>query len=165
MRRVFPEPQALLSANPRLPGIDNRTMHTSYGNAIYLQDTPEETTRKVMDMYTDPTRIHATDPGHVEGNPVFTYLDIFDPDKSRVIELKELYQKGEVGDVEVKRYLAGVLNAALARHRQRRAELAAHPQDVLGYFAVRVESARARGAADPGRRNGKDGLEDRPVAE
>ena len=73
---TFPEPQALLSAMPRLPGIDNRTMHTSYGNAIYLRDTPEETTRKVMSMYTDPTRIHATDPGHVEGNPVFTYLDV-----------------------------------------------------------------------------------------
>ena len=68
---TFPEPQALLSANPRLPGIDNRTMHTSYGNAIFLNDTPEETTRKVMSMYTDPTRIHPTDPGHVEGNPVY----------------------------------------------------------------------------------------------
>ncbi|MGD0005666.1 MAG: tryptophan--tRNA ligase, partial [Anaerolineaceae bacterium] len=60
----FPEPEALLSTYPRLPGIDNRTMHTSYNNAIYLRDTPEETTRKVMRMYTDPTRIHATDPGH-----------------------------------------------------------------------------------------------------
>lgn len=85
---AFPEPQALLSANPRLPGIDNRTMHTSYGNVIYLKDTPEETTRKVMDMYTDPTRVHATDPGHVEGNPVFTYLDAFHPDAAEVAELK-----------------------------------------------------------------------------
>ena len=83
---TFPEPQALLSATPRLPGTDNRTMHTSYGNAIYLRDTPEETTRKVMDMYTDPTRLHATDPGHVEGNPVFAYLDAFDPDRGLVEE-------------------------------------------------------------------------------
>jgi len=103
----FSEPEALLSAYPRLPGIDNRMMHTSYNNAIFLGDTPEETTRKVMRMYTDPTRIHASDPGHIQYNPVFAYLDIFDADKERVAELKELYLKGEVGDVEVKRYLAG----------------------------------------------------------
>jgi tryptophanyl-tRNA synthetase len=138
----FPEPEALLSAYPRLPGVDNRTMHTSYNNAIYLRDTPEETTRKVMRMYTDPTRIHASDPGHIQDNPVFTYLDIFDPNKRRVIELKELYQKGEVGDVEVKHYLVGVLNAALAGHRQRRAQLAAHPQDVLDILQSGSNRAR-----------------------
>jgi len=138
----FPEPEALLSAYPRLPGIDNRTMHTSYNNAIFLRDTPEETTRKVMRMYTDPTRIHATDPGHIEDNPVFTYLDIFDPDKDQVAELKGLYLKGEVGDVEVKRYLAGVLNAALADHRQRRAQLAAHPKDVLDILQSGSNQAR-----------------------
>ncbi len=138
----FPEPEALLSDYPRLPGIDNRTMHTSYNNAIYLRDTPEETTRKVMRMYTDPTRIHAHDPGHIENNPVFTYLDVFDPDKPRVAELKELYQKGEVGDVEVKRYLAGVLNTALAGHRQRRAEFAAHPKDVLDILQNGSNKAR-----------------------
>ncbi len=76
---TFPEPEGLLSATPRLPGTDNRTMHTSYGNAIFLRDTPEETTRKVMSMYTDPTRIHANDPGHVEGNPVFAYHGCFQP--------------------------------------------------------------------------------------
>jgi tryptophanyl-tRNA synthetase len=138
----FPEPEALLSDYPRLPGIDNRTMHTSYNNAIYLRDTPEKTTRKVMRMYTDPTRIHASDPGHIQDNPVFTYLDIFDPDKSHVAELKEVYQKGEVGDVEVKRYLAGVLNAALDGHRQRRALLAAHPQDVLDILQSGSNKAR-----------------------
>ena len=79
MAKPSPSRKALLSATPRLPGTDNRTMHTSYGNAIYLRDTPEETTRKVMSMYTDPTRLHATDPGHVEGNPVFAYHDAFNP--------------------------------------------------------------------------------------
>jgi tryptophanyl-tRNA synthetase len=138
----FPEPEALLSAYPRLPGIDNRTMHTSYNNAIYLRDTPDETTRKVMRMYTDPTRIHASDPGHIQDNPVFTYLDIFDADKDRVVELKELYQKGEVGDVEVKHYLADVLNAALAEHRQRRKKIAAHPQDVLDILQSGSNRAR-----------------------
>ena len=138
----FAEPEALLSAYPRLPGIDNRMMHTSYNNAIYLRDTPEETERKVMRMYTDPTRIHATDPGHIEDNPVFTYLDIFDPNKNRVSELKELYQKGEVGDVEVKHYLADVLNAALAGHRQRRAQFAARPQDVLDILQSGSNRAR-----------------------
>jgi len=64
--RIFPEPRAQLSNAPRLPGTDNRTMHTSYGNAIFLRDTPEETARKIMSMYTDPTRLRADDPGHVE---------------------------------------------------------------------------------------------------
>ena len=73
---TFPEPTDLLSSTPRLPGIDSRAMHTSYGNTISLKDTPEETRLKVLKMYTDPTRIHATDPGHVEGNPVFEYLDV-----------------------------------------------------------------------------------------
>lgn len=72
---TFPEPQPVLSSTPRLPGIDNRTMHTSYGNTIFLRDTAEETAKKVMAMYTDPTRLRATDPGHVENNPVFTYMD------------------------------------------------------------------------------------------
>lgn len=139
---TFPEPQPLLSTMPRLPGLDNRTMHTSYGNQIYLKDTPEETERKVMSMYTDPTRLRATDPGHVEGNPVFTYLDAFDPDTEHVAELKERYRAGGVGDVEVKRYLAGVLNAALAPLRARRASLATHPERVLEILREGTRQAR-----------------------
>ncbi|HPH95623.1 MAG TPA: tryptophan--tRNA ligase [Anaerolineaceae bacterium] len=127
----FSEPEAVLAEQARLPGIDNRTMHTSYGNAIFIKDTPEETTRKVMRMYTDPTRLHATDPGHVEDNPVFTYLDLFDPDRQRLAELKEAYRAGQVGDVEVKRLLAGLLNEALAPMRARRADYAAHPDLVF----------------------------------
>ncbi len=140
--QTFPEPEALLSAQPRLPGIDNRTMHTSYGNAIFLRETAEETTRKVMQMYTDPTRIHPTDPGHVEGNPVFQYLDIFDPDQDELDEIKNRYREGRIGDVEVKRRLADRLNRALAPMRERRATFAAHATDVLDILAVGTQRAR-----------------------
>ncbi len=122
--QTFPEPEALLSSVPRLPGTDNRSMHTSYGNAILLRDSPEETTRKIMGMYTDPARIHANDPGHVEGNPVFTYLDQFDPDEAEVADLKARYRAGKVGDVEVKMRLAAALNEYLCPLRERRTKLA-----------------------------------------
>ncbi len=129
--QVFPEPEALLSKAPRLPGTDNRTMHTSYGNAISLSDTPAETTRKVMGMYTDPTRIHATDPGHVEGNPVFEMLDVFLADKVQLEELKARYIEGKVGDVEVKRLLSISMNATLTPLRERRAELYRKPEFLM----------------------------------
>lgn len=129
--KTFPEPDALLSEAARLPGLDNRTMHTSYGNAIYLRDTAKETERKVMSMYTDPTRIHATDPGHVKGNPVFAYHDIFNPDKAEVEEFKSRYQEGKIGDVEVKHRLVEVLNAYLEPLRERRAEYISHPKMLL----------------------------------
>ncbi len=138
---IFPEPEALLSENPRLPGLDNRTMHTSYGNAIFLRDTPEETAAKVMSMYTDPTRIHATDPGHVEGNPLFAYMDAFNPDQGEVEDLKVRYQAGKVGDVAVKRRLAEVLNAGLAPLRARRAELERHPDELLEVLRVGTQRA------------------------
>lgn len=141
----FPEPAALLSTSPRLPGTDNRTMHTSYGNAIFLKDTPEETTRKVMEMYTDPTRLHATDPGHVEGNPVFAYLDVFDPDAGALADLKQQYCAGRVGDVAVKQRLARLLNERLAPLRERRAEIASRPGDILDI--LEYGTARARPAA------------------
>ena len=140
---VFPEPGGLLSSAPRLPGTDNRTMHTSYGNVIALQDTPEETTTKVMNMYTDPTRIHASDPGHVEGNPVFAYHDLFNPDKEQVAEFKQLYQAGKIGDVAVKRRLAEALNEYLAPLRTRRQTLIAHPDDLIDILSAGTECARA----------------------
>ena len=140
---VFPEPEGLLSSAPRLPGTDNRTMHTSYGNVIALQDTPEETTTKVMNMYTDPTRIHASDPGHVEGNPVFAYHDLFNPDKEQVAEFKQLYQAGKIGDVAVKRRLAEALNEYLAPLRTRRQTLIAHPDDLIDILSAGTERARA----------------------
>jgi tryptophanyl-tRNA synthetase len=140
---TFPEPNALLSNAPRLPGVDNRTMHTSYGNAIYLRDTAEETTQKVMNMYTDPTRLRATDPGHVEGNPVFTLLDIFHEDKAELDELKARYQAGKVGDVEVKRILAGSLNAHLAPLRERRTAFYDQPSQLMEILYSGTARARA----------------------
>lgn len=139
---TFPEPEAMLSTTPRLPGVDNRAMHTSYGNAIFLRDTPEETTRKVMSMYTDPTRIHASDPGHVESNPLFDYLDVFHRDVQEVAFLKERYREGKVGDVAVKRRLAEVLNGALEPLRARREEFAAHPDDLRDMLRAGTETAR-----------------------
>ena len=139
---VFPEPQPMLSKMPRLPGVDNRTMHTSYGNQIYLKDTEEETTRKILNMYTDPSRLHATDPGHVEDNPVFTYLDLFDPDEVGVEELKGLYRGGKVGDIAVKQHLASVLNDYLRPLRERRSEFANHPSEVLDVLYAGTERAR-----------------------
>ena len=129
--RTFPEPRAQLSDAPRLPGTDNRTMHTSYGNAIFLKDSPEETAHKVMGMYTDPTRLHPDDPGHVDGNPVFALLDIFHADKDELSELKRRYEAGKVGDVEVKHLLAESLNAYLAPLRARRVELIAQPRMLM----------------------------------
>ncbi len=128
---TLPEPEAILSPHPRLPGIDNRTMHTSYGNAIYIKDTPEETLRKISSMYTDPTRIHATDPGHIQNNPLFTYLDAFDPDLEKVRELKEQYTLGKIGDVAVKHYLAEVINRELEPIRQRRIELSNQKGEII----------------------------------
>lgn len=139
---TFPEPEGLLSNNPRLPGTDNRTMHTSYGNAIFLRDTPAETTRKVMSMYTDPTRIHASDPGHVEGNPVFAYHDAFNPDRAQVAEFKARYRAGEIGDVQVKRVLAEALNNYLKPHRARRTEWATRPDDLIDLLRQGTEKAR-----------------------
>jgi len=140
--QTFPEPEALLSSTPRLPGTDNRAMHTSYGNAISLRDTPEETEKKVMNMYTDPTRIHATDPGHVEGNPVFDYHQIFNPDQEQVEEFKERYRSGMIGDVEVKRRLTEVLNEYLAPIRKRRAELIERVDYLFDILRAGTEKAR-----------------------
>ena len=128
---IFPVPEAILSDAPRLPGIDNRTMHTSYGNAILLKDSPELITQKVMSMYTDPTRIHASDPGHVEGNPVFEYFEIFNPDREEVDDLKDKYRQGRIGDVQVKKRLVEVLNVYLEPIRRRRREYLSRPDDML----------------------------------
>lgn len=139
---TFPEPEALLSTQPRLPGIDHRVMHTSYGNAIFLKDSPEVTREKVLRMYTDPTRIHADDPGRVEGNPVFTYLDTFGCEPERIAELKSLYAAGKVGDVEVKQYAVQVINRALEPLRARRQEIASQPHAALELLHIGTQRAR-----------------------
>ena len=119
---VFPEPEPLVGRIPRLVGIDGQAkMSKSLNNAIYLKDDAATVTKKVMGMYTDPTRLRATDPGHVEGNPVFMYHDAFNPDTAEVDDLKDRYVRGAVGDVEVKKKLIVALNNLLEPIRERRA--------------------------------------------
>jgi tryptophanyl-tRNA synthetase len=101
--------------------------------------------KRVMSMFTDPTRIHPTDPGHVEGNPVFTYHDTFNPDKEQVEELKERYRKGTVGDVEVKQRLYEALEAFLTPIRDRRNHYKANPSQV--YEIIREGTIKGRAVA------------------
>ena len=142
---LFPEPQPLTTHFPRLPGIDNRKMSKSYGNTIDLSDDAETVRRKVMRMYTDPKRIRADIPGTVEGNPVFTYHDAFNPDTDEVEDFKRRYRAGTVGDVEVKRSLARAINEVLDPLRERRAELLARPGRIREI--VLDGSSRARAIA------------------
>jgi tryptophanyl-tRNA synthetase len=123
---VFPEPEPLLAGDAVLPGIDGQNkMSKSLGNAILLSDDEKTVTQQVMKMFTDPNRVRADIPGRVEGNPVFIYHDLFNPDTGEVEELKARYRSGTVGDVEVKRKLAAALNAFLGPIRERRQEYAA----------------------------------------
>jgi tryptophanyl-tRNA synthetase len=124
-------PEIMIGQVARLPGTDGKAkMSKSMGNAIFLKDSPEEVTRKVMSMYTDPTRLRATDPGHVEGNPVFTYHDAFNPNKDEVEEMKRLYRIGGIGDVAVKRALIKALNEFLDPIREKRAGYESQPEYV-----------------------------------
>jgi tryptophanyl-tRNA synthetase len=142
--KVLIEPKALVGEVARLPGTDGGAkMSKSLGNCIYLGDPPDAVRKRVMSMYTDPTRLHPTDPGHVEGNPVFTYLDVFDPDKAEVDDLKERYRKGTVGDVEVKEKLFKALNGFLAPIRERRAEFASKPERVREIIVEGTRKGRA----------------------
>jgi tryptophanyl-tRNA synthetase len=122
---VLVEPEAVLpSSNAgRLPGTDGKAkMSKSIGNCIYLSDDADTIKKKVMSMYTDPNHIRVEDPGQVDGNTVFTYLDVFATDKNAVEEMKEHYKRGGLGDVKVKRYLNEVLQAELEPIRNRRIE-------------------------------------------
>lgn len=131
----------------RLPGLDgNAKMSKSLGNAIYLSDDAETVKKKVMSMYTDPNHIHVEDPGQVEGNTVFTYLDVFDPDEDAVAQLKEDYQGGGLGDVKIKRYLNKVLEAELAPIRERRQKYAENLDAV--YDMLYQGSQKANQVAD-----------------
>jgi tryptophanyl-tRNA synthetase len=141
---VFPEPEAIIGEVPILVGTDGQNkMSKSLGNAIYLSDDSKTVEEKVRGMYTDPKRLRATDPGTVEGNPVFIYHDAFNTDRAEVDELKERYRAGKVGDVEVKKKLAAALNAFLDPIRERRAYFLAHPtipQDVLAEGIRRMQA-------------------------
>lgn len=140
------EPDILLPDNKaclRLPGTDGKAkMSKSLGNCIYLSDTPEEVKRKVMSMYTDPDHIRIEDPGKIEGNCVFTYLDAFStpedfaeflPDYNNLDELKEHYRHGGLGDVKVKKFLNNVLQKQLEPIRKRRHE---YEKDIPGVYEI-----------------------------
>lgn len=141
---VFPEPDAFIPEDaPLLVGTDGQAkMSKSLGNAILLSDDAETVRKKVMSMYTDPKRIHPTDPGTVEGNPVFMYHDIFNPDKAQIDDFKQRYRVGKVGDVEVKKALVKALNDFLGPIRERRRFLEQRPDDVIDI--LRAGAARAR---------------------
>ncbi|MCT7671632.1 tryptophan--tRNA ligase [Lactobacillus iners] len=132
-KEILVEPKGYFppKGHGRLPGIDgNAKMSKSLNNAIYLSDDSETVKKKVMSMYTDPDHIHVQDPGKVEGNTVFTYLDVFDPDKDKVASLKEQYQKGGLGDVKLKQYLYQVIETELMPIRERRANFAQNTAEV-----------------------------------
>ena len=138
---VLVEPQGVFApkGSGRLPGLDgNAKMSKSLNNAIYLSDDADTLRKKVMSMYTDPNHIHVEDPGKVEGNMVFTYLDIFDKDKDKVAELKEQYRAGGLGDVKIKRYLNEVLEAELGPIRARNEEVA---KDIPAVYAMLKEGS------------------------
>jgi tryptophanyl-tRNA synthetase len=130
-RAVLPECRALLSTTPRLPGIDGRKASKSLGNAIALSASDDEIRAKVNAMYTDPHHVRASDPGEVDGNVVFAYLNAFDDDRAAVADLEARYRRGGLGDVSVKRRLVDVLSATIAPMRERRALLARDPAAVL----------------------------------
>jgi tryptophanyl-tRNA synthetase len=119
--------------------------YSDLGNGIYLSDTADVVQKKVMSMYTDPNHIHVQDPGQVEGNMVFTYLDVFGKDKEYIQELKDHYRRGGLGDVKIKRYLIEVLEEELAPIRARREEFAKDPAAVMEI--LRQGSAQAEQVA------------------
>jgi len=129
---VLVETQVLLSSVARLPGIDGKAkMSKSLGNAIFLSDSSDIVKQKIMMMYTDPNHLKVSDPGQVEGNTVFAYLDAFDTNAQKVSELKEHYTKGGLGDVTLKKYLIEVIEALLTPIRDKRLELSKNKDEVL----------------------------------
>lgn len=130
---VLVEPEGVFppKGQGRIPGIDgNAKMSKSLGNTIYLSDDEDTLKQKVMSIYTDPNHIHMEDPGKIEGNVVFTYLDIFGKDKEKIQGMKEHYRYGGLGDVAIKNYLFDVINEELTPIRNRRAEYAKDPEAV-----------------------------------
>jgi tryptophanyl-tRNA synthetase len=144
-RPLLPECRPLLSDTPRLPGVDGRKASKSLGNAVALAATPDEIRAKVRAMFTDPGHLRASDPGRVEGNVVFAYLDAFDPDRVEVEELKAHYRAGGLGDAPLKRRLEELLESLLAPIRERRSQLAEDPAAVE--ILLRTGTARTRESA------------------
>ena len=154
------EPKILLPENAaclRLPGTDGKAkMSKSIGNCIYLSDSAKDVRTKVMSMYTDPTHIHKEDPGHIEGNTVFTYLDAFCKkehferylkDYSSLDELKDHYKRGGLGDVQIKKFLASILEEILSPMRERREEYAKDIPAVMEMLHKGSDAARETAAA------------------
>ena len=152
---VLVEPSALISTNQaclRLPGIDGKAkMSKSLGNCIYLSDSEADVKKKIMSMYTDPEHLLVSDPGHLEGNTVFTYLDAFSrpehferylPDYANLDELKAHYQRGGLGDVKVKKFLNNVLQEELEPIRNRRAEFAKDIPEIYNILKKGSDAAR-----------------------
>lgn len=144
--KALVEVEALIPDVARLPGIEGKAkMSKSLGNAIYLSDDSGAIKKKVMSMFTDPNHVRAEDPGNVEGNPVFVYLDAFDPDKDRVQKMKEHYTRGGLGDVTVKKHLNDVLQELLAPIRKRRIDLKEnHSKEVQQILRLGTEKARIK---------------------
>ncbi len=142
-KEVLIECQALVPKVARLSGIDGKAkMSKSLGNAIYLSDSSDELAQKVKGMYTDPGHVRVTDPGKIEGNVVFAYLDVFDPNVQEVEELKAHYQRGGLGDTVVKKRLLEILEAFIAPIRTRRQELAKDPKAVMEMLLMGTKHAQ-----------------------
>lgn len=140
------ECEAYLSTVTRLVGTDgNAKMSKSLGNTIYIKDEPDTIKQKVMSMYTDPNHIKIEDPGKIEGNTVFTYLDIFDPNKNEIDELKNQYKKGGLGDVKLKRRLTDLIIAKLEPFQKIRKEYSNNMGEV--YRIVKLGNEKARTVA------------------
>ena len=144
-RELLPTSKALLSRTGRLPGVDGKAKASkSLGNAIALGAGAKELREAVMSMYTDPDHLRVTDPGKVEGNVVFAHLDAFDPARDEVEELKAHYRRGGLGDMALKRRLADVLEGMMAPIRERRADFAARPSDMMDMLREGTRRAAAR---------------------
>ena len=142
-RSVLPEARAHMARIGRLPGVDGRAkMSKSQGNAVPLSASDDEIAAAVQRMYTDPDHLRASDPGRVEGNVVFTYLDAFDPDREAVAELKAHYRKGGLGDMVLKRRLTTILQATVSPIRERRAALGRDVDTIMDI--LRTGSQRGR---------------------
>lgn len=144
-RDLLPEARAIIPKAGRLPGIDGKAkMSKSGGNAIPLSASPDEISAAVRAMFTDPGHLRVEDPGKVEGNVVFTYLDAFDEDHRAVEDMKARYRRGGLGDSQIKSRLEEILQALIAPIRQRREELSREPGDVLETIRRGTEKARER---------------------
>ncbi len=142
--QTFPMPAVKIGRVGKLVGTDgNPKMGKSLGNTIYLHESEADLKQKVMSMYTDPARIHATDPGTVEGNPVFIYHDVFNPNTAEVQDLKSRYTAGKVGDIEVKEKLFVVLNEFLSPIREKYTYYEQHEDEVKQILRAGTQKTRA----------------------